>query len=234
VSVGSVLNVGGPTEPIAPAAPVERVVELPSDRQLDSIDLAATDDGSSDPDGSPSARASSTTTTTTTTVVVSTRLPIETERSTPTTTVTSAPSTTTTAVPPTTTAAPTPTTTAPTPTTTAPTPTTTAPTPTTTAPPTTTTAPSAGPVAVDDHVTAGGSTLHVAVLANDLENGFPLDPSTLKIVVAPHHAENFGVSSDGVRYHALDGFDGPDQLTYQICDTGGGCSTAILHILVSH
>ena len=82
-------------------------------------------------------------------------------------------------------------------------------------------------------MTAAGSTVHVAVLANDVENGSPLDPSTLTIVVAPRHAENFGVSSDGVRYHAVDGFEGTDRLTYQICDTGGGCSTAVVHILVS-
>ena len=35
-----------------------------------------------------------------------------------------------------------------------------------------------------------------------------------------------------IRYHPLPDYEGPDQVTYEICDAGGGCDTATLYLTV--
>ncbi len=70
------------------------------------------------------------------------------------------------------------------------------------------------------------------VLDNDIEGGSLLSVPTLSIVVPPANAESYNVTDEHILYRALDGYVGPDQITYQICDLGGGCDTAIVHITV--
>ncbi len=85
---------------------------------------------------------------------------------------------------------------------------------------------------MNDFVTVGSSATTIAVLGNDIAGEFPLSIPTLSIVVAPTHAGNYIVTGNHIRYHALEGYSGPDQITYQICDEGGECDTAIVYITV--
>ena len=85
---------------------------------------------------------------------------------------------------------------------------------------------------MNDFVTVGSRATSIVVLSNDIVGELPLSIPTLSVVVAPTHAENYTVTGEHIRYHALEGYSGPDQITYQICDTGGGCDTAIVYITV--
>ena len=165
-------------------------------------------------------RATPTTTATTGSVTTAPVSPPPTTSASITTTTAAPPGTTTTTTTPTTTTAATPTTT-----TTAP------PTTTTTTTPTTTQAP-AGPIAVDDFATVGGNTTHHLVIENDIETGHPIVVATLSIVVPPDHAHDYSARWGRIRYHPVSGYEGPDQLTYEICDASGGCDTATLDLTV--
>jgi hypothetical protein len=213
VSVGSVMAIGGPTV-ISSAEPIERVVEEQRGPALEITDesspVGAVGAQDAVPPPSSPVTAETTTTTTTTTTVPSTTT------TTPATTTTTTPVTTTTAA--TTTTTPVTTTTAAT---------------TTTTPVTTTTAPSVGPSAVDDAASVWGNTAHILVLDNDTENGFAIDVATLSIITPPTHSDSHSASAGKIRYHANSGYVGLDQLTYRICDLGGGCDTAILYLTVS-
>jgi response regulator RpfG family c-di-GMP phosphodiesterase len=171
----------------------------------------------------------------------------------PPTTTTEEESTTTTEEP-TTTAAPTtthrPTTTTQRPTTTAPPTTTTAPPTTTTAPPTTTTAPTttaptttaptttsppttvSGVVARDDSASTGGGPdpygVRVNVLANDTYGSGPV----VTITQPPATGTAWVTGNNRIRYQAPNGFTGTVTLTYQLCDSSGGCSSAVVTITV--
>ena len=54
--------------------------------------------------------------------------------------------------------------------------------------------------------------------------------ATLSIITPPANSENYAAAAGEIRYHAMSGYVGLDQLTYRICDTGGGCATAILYL----
>ena len=81
-------------------------------------------------------------------------------------------------------------------------------------------------------MTVGSGATQIDVLSNDIAGEFPLSIRTLSIIVPPTHAGNYRVDGNRLLYHALDGYSGPDQMTYQICDTGGECDTAIVYITV--
>src|SRR5204863_6780900 len=89
------------------------------------------------------------------------------------------------------------------------------------------------PVAQNDSAT---TTQHkpvaVAVLGNDRDP----DPDGLAppvtIVTSPAHG-NANAQSDGsVLYVPYDQYVGPDSFVYRICDTRGGCATALVSITV--
>ena len=58
-------------------------------------------------------------------------------------------------------------------------------------------------------------------------------PATLSIVVPPSRAESYAVGEGVIKYTPFAGYQGPDQLTYKICDTGGGCDWATVHLTVT-
>jgi HD-GYP domain-containing protein (c-di-GMP phosphodiesterase class II) len=218
VSVGSIMATGPPGESPTPALPVERVVSEPNEPP-----------GSSELVGTTTTTPPPEPTTTTTPWVVATTPWVT--ATTPWVTTTTEPPVTTTTEPPVRTTTTTVVTLPPqASTTTIPPPITS----TTTVPPatsTTTAPPPVGPNAVNDSATAPVNAILVDVLANDGENGYPIDSSTLAIVSGPTSG-TASISSDRIRYHAQSGYSGPDQVTYQICDTGGFCSTAVLFITV--
>ena len=94
----------------------------------------------------------------------------------------------------------------------------------------------AAPVAVDDHwYTIRGAAHVVEVLANDYDTDERLDPLTLTIMGPPQLGMALVVESAlhgaAIMYTAGD-TDGSDSLSYSVCDTLFGCSTAEMHIKI--
>ncbi len=112
------------------------------------------------------------------------------------------------------------------------TPTTTAPT-TTAAPTTTTTIAPSVPTANDDSagVLEGGSVT-IAVLANDTDARAVLDPSTLRLAVAPTRGTAV-VTGSGIVYTATGYLVGVDGFAYEICNDVGNCDTATVVVTIT-
>lgn len=93
----------------------------------------------------------------------------------------------------------------------------------------------AAPVAADDVSSVkSGSSVTVAVLANDTDSDGELNAGSVAIAVPPQHG-NATVNADGtVTYTPQTGFTGSDSLAYTVQDDQGGTSApATLHITVT-
>jgi RHS repeat-associated protein len=77
-----------------------------------------------------------------------------------------------------------------------------------------------------------GQSVPVDVLANDTPGSGTIDPATLAVTAAP--AKGTAVVESGkVRYRAQETTSGPDTFSYTVCDTGGGCATAIVTVAIT-
>jgi len=87
------------------------------------------------------------------------------------------------------------------------------------------------PLALDDRTTTpAGTAVSVPVLANDHDpDGDVLGSPT--IVVDPEHG-TATVVGDAVVYVPSPGYEGPETLTYEVCDGGGLCDEAVVVIVV--
>lgn len=87
------------------------------------------------------------------------------------------------------------------------------------------------PLALDDRTTTpAGTAVSVPVLDNDRDpEGGPLDAPT--VVVDPEHG-TVTVVGDALVYTPSPGYEGPETLTYEVCDAGGLCDTAVVVIVV--
>ena len=90
------------------------------------------------------------------------------------------------------------------------------------------------PLAVNDTaVTTESTPVTIPVLANDIDCGNNLDPSTVIVISPP---SNGSVTIDNVTgnitYTPDNLFTGNDQFNYQVCDSTGLCSTATVFIKV--
>ncbi len=106
--------------------------------------------------------------------------------------------------------------------------------PTTAAPTTTSSPPSDGPDASDDVANiAEGKNRKINILDNDGpgQSGSPLDETTLRIAIEPTNG-TVRIDEDHVHYRSDDDYEGIDSFVYEICDEGGGCSTAIVTVTV--
>lgn len=91
-----------------------------------------------------------------------------------------------------------------------------------------------GPEAADDELSLDeDESGTVDVLANDSEGQYEIDESTLVITDGPASGEAV-INPDGtITYTPDDNFNGSDELTYEICDVEGGCSTATVSLTVN-
>jgi fimbrial isopeptide formation D2 family protein len=87
------------------------------------------------------------------------------------------------------------------------------------------------PTSSDDTATTPqGQPVNINVLANDRGN---LDPSTVKVQTPPTNG-TVVVNPDGtITYTPRTGFSGTDTFTYQVCDTGGSCTTSKVTVTVT-
>lgn len=114
-------------------------------------------------------------------------------------------------------------------------PTTTLPVTTTTLPVTTTTSPPLPPIAVADaYVVNQAKMAELAVLGNDVQGGLPWDFSTLRFSTAPAHAQSWSVnrSNNRLRYQSDALYLGADQFRYEICNSAGQCTSALVVLTV--
>jgi len=83
-----------------------------------------------------------------------------------------------------------------------------------------------GPTAVDDSAdTNEDQSVSIDVLANDHDNGEPLDPSTVTVTDAPGHGSYTIDSSTGrINYTPNADYNGNDQLRYTVSDSQGAVS----------
>lgn len=90
------------------------------------------------------------------------------------------------------------------------------------------------PWANDDTATTLEDTaVYVDVLANDSDDG-AIDPTTVTIITAPGNGSAEVDPATGlITYTPAPDYNGSDQLTYQVCDTEGACSTAVLDITIT-
>ena len=87
-------------------------------------------------------------------------------------------------------------------------------------------------LAPDSATTQPGSSVLIAVLANDTSGSGALDPATMAIAAAPGRGVA-AVEGTKIRYTPNAGQTGTDSFSYTVCDTGGGCATAQVSIVVS-
>ncbi len=87
------------------------------------------------------------------------------------------------------------------------------------------------PLALDDRTTTpAGTAVSVPVVDNDSDpEGGALGSPT--IVVDPEHG-TANVVGDAVVYTPSPGYEGPETLTYEVCDGGGLCDEAVVVIVV--
>lgn len=108
-----------------------------------------------------------------------------------------------------------------------------APVPTTSpAPATTTTTRNVAPIAVDDEAetqTASGKPVLIDVLANDGDGNGSLTGAHITIVVDPTQGRA-NVGGGAINYVPNNDASGTDQFTYQVCDDGGLCDTAVVTV----
>jgi YD repeat-containing protein len=84
----------------------------------------------------------------------------------------------------------------------------------------------------DSAIVRAGFTVLIDVLANDAPGSGTIDATTLTIAAPP--TKGAAAVDDGrVRYGANAGTTGPDTLSYTVCDSGGGCATALVSITIS-
>lgn len=88
-------------------------------------------------------------------------------------------------------------------------------------------------VAADSLEVDAGKDDKLDVLKNDEANDSKIDEDTLAVVDPPRHAASWRVDGGRIRYQAADGYIGPDELTYQVCDRDGHCGTAEVNIAVT-
>jgi len=93
------------------------------------------------------------------------------------------------------------------------------------------------PVAADDQVsTPQEIAVDVPVLANDLANGAPVDPTTVVVTItaAPTSGTAVVLPGGNVRYTPATDYSGADSFTYTVCNQGSppSCSTATVNVQV--
>jgi hypothetical protein len=90
------------------------------------------------------------------------------------------------------------------------------------------------PTAVNDSATAaGGESVQVDVLRNDVDATCPLDPSSIAITSAPRHGTVHVNADHTTTYTPKPGFTGTDQFTYRIANLFGKTDQATVKIVVS-
>ncbi len=93
----------------------------------------------------------------------------------------------------------------------------------------------AAPTARDDSIdTSQGSAVNINVLANDADVDGNLNPASLSILTSPAHGTAMVPAGTGaISYQPAAGYTGVDTLRYQVCDTGGLCSVAVVTVVVT-
>ena len=93
------------------------------------------------------------------------------------------------------------------------------------------------PTAADDTATTGEETpVAIDVLVNDVDADGALDPASVTVTVAPAHGTTSVDPATGVITYTPDpSYNGPDTLTYQVCDDGTPalCASATVTIDVT-
>ncbi len=91
------------------------------------------------------------------------------------------------------------------------------------------------PVANDDTAVVVQDTLtDIDVVANDTDIDGNLNSASVTIVAGPSNGTISAILPTGVvQYNPNAGYAGNDSFTYQVCDTGGLCDTAVVSIIVT-
>ena len=89
------------------------------------------------------------------------------------------------------------------------------------------------PTAVADAATVDedSGTTNLAVLANDVDAD--LDPTSVSITVAPSAGTAVAQSDGTIDYTPDPDANGIDTFTYQVCDLGGNCDSAVVTMTVN-
>jgi hypothetical protein len=88
--------------------------------------------------------------------------------------------------------------------------------------------------AVDDRAdVANNKTVSIHVLQNDDFGGSFANLATLQVVAAPSHG-SVTVSGENLVFKPIDGYRGPDSMSYSICSLSGSCDQATVTITVRH
>ncbi len=78
-----------------------------------------------------------------------------------------------------------------------------------------------------------GRSIDIDVLANDLAGSGTIATSTLTVSAPATKGTAVALVNGRVRYTANAGATGPDTFSYTVCDTGGGCGSAIVTVTIS-
>ncbi|MFZ0324951.1 MAG: Ig-like domain-containing protein, partial [Actinomycetes bacterium] len=93
------------------------------------------------------------------------------------------------------------------------------------------------PVAVGDTVATNENTdVTVTVLGNDSDVDSVLTTAagaTVSVTGAPAHGSTTVNANGTVTYSPDPGYSGPDSFTYQVCDSAGGCDSAVVAVTVN-
>ncbi len=94
--------------------------------------------------------------------------------------------------------------------------------------------PNTAPNAVDDtSSTAYEAPVVVNVVTNDTDAETNLDATSVTITVQPGHGTVTNHNDGTVTYTPANGYHGTDTFTYQVCDSGPLCDTAVVTVTVS-
>ena len=85
----------------------------------------------------------------------------------------------------------------------------------------------------DEVTVKSNKDLKIDVLDNDDLGNSPFDEDSLVIVTDPHHAKDFQVDKDELRYRSEKDFEGIDIIEYKICNTNGLCHIGTVIITVT-
>ncbi len=97
----------------------------------------------------------------------------------------------------------------------------------------TTPQPNSAPVASDDTAqTLENALVNINVLSNDTDVDGNLDPATVTIAAQGSGGSATAKTDGTVDYQPNSGFTGDDSFTYEVCDTGALCDTAIVTVSV--
>ncbi len=93
----------------------------------------------------------------------------------------------------------------------------------------------AAPTTVDDSIDTGqDQAVSIGVLTNDRDVDGNLDPSSLSILTPPAYGTAAIAAGTGIiTYQPVTGYTGVDTFRYQVCDTGGKCSIAVVTVVVT-